>query len=255
MQCGATSEGALDLQFIQKRFDKGKSWATEFTTSRHQYLAAPLPAAQGEILQWQRAQSGGHGSDGQVFKLLLMAFTARLTIMVLDLSLWPSRDLSQTRLSTRCVGPMVIDEAIECSKAVLNGSDTSCMLVLMPLAHGSTDSKTTVKNRRLAEDKCMALLGQHGVYFSLVRSLRVLEYVEVNLMFRDGQHGGDRRKRLQSCLLCTGSIHRQPAFSRSRAALGALGPADRARVCELVSDDPERAASPPYRATWLPYCG
>lgn len=79
--------------------------------------------------------------------------------------------------------------------------------------------------------------------------MRLLDYVEVNLMFRDAQHGGDRRKRSQSCLLCTGQIHRTPAFSRSRAALGALGPADRARVCELVSEDPDKPPSPPVRAT------
>lgn len=54
---------------------------------------------------------------------------------------------------------MVIDEAIEVAKALLNGNSNYCLFVLMPVPHGSTDSKTTVKNRRLAEDKCMAYLG------------------------------------------------------------------------------------------------
>ena len=84
----------------------------------------------------------------------------RLTILVLDLSLWPARDLgAYTTLAPFFSGPMVIDEAIEVAKAILNGNSNYCLFVLMPVPHGSTDSKTTVKNRRLAEDKCMAYLG------------------------------------------------------------------------------------------------
>ncbi|CAK9015071.1 unnamed protein product [Durusdinium trenchii] len=52
-----------------------------------------------------------------------------------------------------------------------------------------------------------------------------------------------------SSLLCVSNIHKEFAFSRSKAAMcGVLGPVQRARVVELVSEDADKPPSPPARA-------
>ena len=55
-------------------------------------------------------------------------------------------------------GPLIIDEAIEAAKTVLNGNSSSVLLVLLPHHHGSTPAGI-LKNRRLLEDKLIGFLG------------------------------------------------------------------------------------------------
>lgn len=45
------------------------------------------------------------------------------------------------------------------------------------------------------------------------------------------------------------NIHKQFAFSKSKAMLGTCGPLDRARVMDLWSDDPDKPCSPPGRVS------
>ncbi|CAK9004950.1 Uncharacterized protein SCF082_LOCUS8393 [Durusdinium trenchii] len=117
--------GALDVKFLQGRFERGKAWCHKYMSGHHRYVATELSSAHADLLQWQRGEHGGEG----------------LTIMVMDLSLWPSS------------------------------------------------------------------------------------------------------------LLCVSNIHKEFAFSRSKAAMcGVLGPVQRARVVELVSEDADKPPSPPARA-------
>ena len=48
-------------------------------------------------------------------------------------------------------------------------------------------------------------------------------------------------------LLCVSNIHKGHGFSKSKAWLGIIGPLQRARVSDLISDDYDRPASPPQR--------
>lgn len=67
------------------------------------------------------------------------------------------------------------------------------------------------------------------------------------MIFGDSGHGGDRRKRSQNAMLAVSSIHKSFAFQKSRAMLGTVGPIGRARVLELMGEDPDKPASPPAR--------
>ena len=59
-------------------------------------------------------------------------------------------------------------------------------------------------------------------------------------------------------LLCVSNIHKAHGFSKSKAWLGIIGPLQRARVSDLISDDYDRPASPPQRVSririYLIYC-
>ena len=54
---------------------------------------------------------------------------------------------------------------------------------------------------------------------------------------------------LFSGVLSYSAIHKSWAFSKSKVGLGTCGPLARSRVMDLWSDDPEKPASPPARAT------
>ena len=120
-------------------------------------------------------------------------------------------------------------------------------------------------------------------------TLRAFECSEISLSFSDTGHSGDRRRKAQYCsslaigwnvlngliwiykikkefrmhfkynnqkslpwgLAGTTPIHKIWAFSGSKSLLGTIGPIARARVCELVNFDPDRALSPPHRVPWL----
>lgn len=110
---------------------------------------------------------------------------------------------------------------------------------------------------------------------------RHMELRDLTVTFTDPHHAGDKRKKSQfgsldrfillclaaiavnwcslqlvvsiprrlSGLLCVSNIHKEFAFSRSKAAMcGVLGPVQRARVVELVSEDADKPPSPPARA-------
>lgn len=53
---------------------------------------------------------------------------------------------------------MHLDEAIEVAKTISNGDAAAVLFVLLPLAHGSTDKETVMKNKRILEDKVLSLL-------------------------------------------------------------------------------------------------
>ena len=55
-------------------------------------------------------------------------------------------------------GGLVLDEAIEAAKTVLNGNTAAVMLVLLPHQHGNVPAHV-LKSRRLLEDKLLPLLG------------------------------------------------------------------------------------------------
>ncbi|CAK9107673.1 unnamed protein product, partial [Durusdinium trenchii] len=193
----------MDIKYLQERYQKGKVFVTDFMNKAHRCPGLPLSQAHADLLQHQR---DAERND-------------RLTIMVLDASLWPRR-------------PLHLDEAIEVAKTISNGDAAAVLFVLLPLAHGSTDKETVMKNKRILEDKVLS----------------VLEFQEVTLTFSDSQHAGDRRRRSQSCLLAVSPIHKNFAFIKSKAYLGTIGPVARARVMDLWTDDDARVCSPPGRA-------
>ena len=55
-------------------------------------------------------------------------------------------------------GPLIIDEAIDASKVVLDSSSSAILLTLMPMRHTSTLGTTVTKNRRQLEDLMMKSL-------------------------------------------------------------------------------------------------
>ena len=55
-------------------------------------------------------------------------------------------------------GPLIIDEAIDASKVVLDSSSSAILLTLMPMHHTSTLGTTVTKNRRQLEDLMMKSL-------------------------------------------------------------------------------------------------
>lgn len=108
--------------------------------------------------------------------------------------------------------------------------------------------------------------------------LRSLEAFEGSLVFADSGHASDRRKRSQFCLLvfqlieslinsesllhltnkccCRGwfavsSLHATDSpWTKSKAAGGVIGPVQRARVADLVSND-DKPLSPGQRVSWF----
>ena len=73
----------------------------------------------------------------------------------------PGSSMRQTSLPAKFPifkGPLIIDEAIEAAKSILNGNNSSVLLVLLPHHRGSTPAGI-LKNRRLLEDKLIGFLG------------------------------------------------------------------------------------------------
>lgn len=75
-----------------------------FLESHHRYVPAALSTAHGDLLQMQRGPQGGDGLFGysvcvcvalnscnQCQRKATLCSMPRLTIMIMDLSLWPSR--------------------------------------------------------------------------------------------------------------------------------------------------------------------
>ena len=88
----------------------------------------------------------------------------RLTILVVDATLWPTRPLHYSlqvygfpkRLSApdlRLSGQISIDEAIQLCASVSSGNTSSVAFFCMPQCHSSTKRDSVLKNRRLLEDK------------------------------------------------------------------------------------------------------
>lgn len=103
-------QGGLDLQYLQQRYEKGKQWCKGFMDSHHCYKATEhggLADAHSALLQFQSKNGdGGDAFLGCHSELHLltnngslcfhMSFSTvhseiRITLMILDASLWPSR--------------------------------------------------------------------------------------------------------------------------------------------------------------------
>lgn len=91
--------------------------------------------------------------------------------MVLDCTLWPSRDSAGvflvdlpsaanvgSRLLITAAGAMSLDESLTVMQAVCAGNSHSVGLILLPQRHSSCAFATVMNNRRLLEDKCIANL-------------------------------------------------------------------------------------------------
>ncbi|CAK9109101.1 Uncharacterized protein SCF082_LOCUS50712, partial [Durusdinium trenchii] len=129
------AQGALDFKHINDRFQKGKEWCSDFLERKHQLIHVnSLVLAHSTIVSAQAEM----GPDG-------------LTILVVDATLWPTRQIS-------------IDEAIQLCASVSSGNTSSVAFFCMPQCHSSTKRDSVLKNRRLLEDKvgaypvCMAAI-------------------------------------------------------------------------------------------------
>lgn len=49
------------MQYLQKRFEKGKLWVEDYMASHHRCMALSLPEAHADLLQFQRSEQGGQG--------------------------------------------------------------------------------------------------------------------------------------------------------------------------------------------------
>ena len=81
------------------------------------------------------------------------------------------------------------------------------------------------------------------------RKSRSFDLHETSLVFADAGHAGDKRKKSQNALMCVSNVHAAFHFAKSKAMLGTVGPLNRARVMELISEDPDKPASPPARVS------
>lgn len=55
-------------------------------------------------------------------------------------------------------GPIAVDEAVECAKAVCHGNTHACLLVLLPVQHAAIDKQSVIKHRRSVEDLLIGTL-------------------------------------------------------------------------------------------------
>ena len=136
---------------------------------------------------------------------LIMLTTIRLTIMVLDATVWPGRWLAlkaneslevkwntkfwlfslEVTWNTKDQGPLSIDEAITVIQTTCSGNSSTVALALLPQYHSSTSKSVVLKNRRLLEDKMVGCL----------------DVFEISMHYIDSGHAGDRRKKSQQCHL------------------------------------------------------
>ncbi|CAK9068466.1 unnamed protein product [Durusdinium trenchii] len=97
------AQGALDFKHINDRFQKGKEWCSDFLERKHQLIHVnSLVLAHSTIVSAQAEM----GPDG-------------LTILVVDATLWPTRQIS-------------IDEAIQLCASVSSGNTSSVAFFCMP---------------------------------------------------------------------------------------------------------------------------
>lgn len=61
-----------------------------------------------------------------------------------------------------------MDESLSLCQAVCGGNSNSMGFILMPQAHSSTPHTAILKNRRLLEDKALAILESIGAILSLL---------------------------------------------------------------------------------------
>ena len=102
-----SSEGMLDLRYMQSRFEKGKKWVQDFMQRHQRYIGLPLTNAQADILAQQRAAEStgkvhlGFSIPSTKYNPLTVtptnnfSATLRYTILIMDCSLWPNRASAQ----------------------------------------------------------------------------------------------------------------------------------------------------------------
>ncbi|CAL1138958.1 unnamed protein product [Cladocopium goreaui] len=186
-------QAAMDFKFLNERYLKGKETVQKFLTGNHKMICNDnLVLGHGTIVEMQAAM----GQNG-------------LTILIVDATLWPQRQLS-------------IDEAISVCQSVSSGNQRTLCWFMLPQWHSSTSKTTVVKNRRLLEDK---VLGVMDVY-------------EVAVNFADSAHQG---------MASMVAVHGSPLWSRSKALLGSISNIERSRVNELQNPEPEKPLAPHWR--------
>lgn len=105
------------MQYLSARFQKGQKWVAELMEKQHRYMnlrshSGGLSDAHAELLRYQAAAGDGGNasldinlkhtyyfgatqcSSNDVCFGLIRINSHRLTIMILDLSVWPSRALA-----------------------------------------------------------------------------------------------------------------------------------------------------------------
>ena len=126
-------------------------------------------------------------------------YDLRLTILIWDATIWPSRPLVFLKkamtllISPKAVelwktqlivwGVLSIDEAVGLIQSVCAGNSNTMGFIMFPQYHSSTTKNVVIQNRRLLEDKIVA----------------VLDTYEISVNFLDSGHGGDKRKKSQQC--------------------------------------------------------
>ncbi|CAK9071136.1 unnamed protein product [Durusdinium trenchii] len=125
----AQQQAALDYKHINDRYMKGKEWLAGFTKEKHTMTShSSIVLSHSLIVNMQQDM----GPDG-------------LTILIVDATLWPSRQLS-------------IDESINIAQTVSSGNARTMAFFCLPQTHTSTKRDVVLKNRRLLEDKVGAYL-------------------------------------------------------------------------------------------------
>ena len=57
-------EGALDVKYMQERFQRAKTWVQSFMHKHQRYMQLPLEQAHADLLQYERGADGGVGFLG-----------------------------------------------------------------------------------------------------------------------------------------------------------------------------------------------
>lgn len=158
------------MQYLQKRFEKGKEWVEQFTRKNHRIIGLSLMETHADLLQWQRSDSGGVGLLDCSFQVLIsISQTQSNSKQILNgevhnhgiglqpVAFFPFLGTTQTQCSvhlgsffkinpaTHFPGPLIIDEAIQVAKTICNGDGQSALLALHPIHHASTDQVGTTR--------------------------------------------------------------------------------------------------------------
>ncbi|CAK9083114.1 unnamed protein product, partial [Durusdinium trenchii] len=133
----------------------------------------------------------------------------KLTVLIADATLWPTRALS-------------IDEAVQVAQGVTSGNPKSGSFWFLPQWHSSAVKVAVLKNRRLLEDEVVGNLGCLLCLSCLLYQMR---------LGRGGSwHDGSSMP-----------------WARSKALAGAIDDVDRARVNELSNPEPDKPLAPHWR--------
>ena len=206
--------------------------------------------------------------------------------MVMDASLWPSQRawprrcghdhvIRRTLFACRCLGagrghsagPRIVQQQSECCSASLAANGWSCRSAdccheESPRFRRQVDGESNLQ--QYASEQSFGLTANKlppSQGYGCARGLHLIPGAEpcwrptqafAALLLACSSHDFMQQPSAagSSCcrgLICFSDIHKACGFSRSRGLLGSIGPIQRARVMDLMGDDPDKGPSPTQR--------